>query len=144
MYELVSRVHRHLTSPRKLPGKTLSVGNLTWGGTGKTQLVSWIASQRPSTCAVLSRGYKGGDEATLMRSKGLLVGTGKDRHAAAMQLKSSTISHWVLDDGLQHWALARDVEVVMVDALNPFGPTGRVIPFGTLREVSCLFVFISC
>lgn len=139
-YEWASNLHRayqqRVVGQTRLPGRTLSVGNLTWGGTGKTQFVRWLLQRQPTTTAVLSRGYKGGDEARFYWSKGLVCGMGKDRSRAAGEVLRSHpgITHWVLDDGLQHWKLERDVDVVMVDCLQPFGSTGRLIPFGSLRE----------
>jgi tetraacyldisaccharide 4'-kinase len=144
IYESLSAVHRYYChswqgGPFKLPGKTISVGNLTWGGTGKTPFVTWLlrnANTRNSTTAVLSRGYKGGDEATFYKNQGFVVGVGKNRYRNGIELLTSNpgLNRWVLDDGLQHWSLHRDVDVILIDCLNPFGHNRRMIPFGILRE----------
>ncbi len=122
----------------------LSVGNLTLGGTGKTPMVKWIAHwlrARALRVAIVSRGYGSNgnshnDEALELQN--LLPDVphvqNPDRVAAAeqavSQLKSQVV---VLDDGFQHRRLARDVDIVLLDALEPFG-YDHVFPRGTLRE----------
>ncbi len=138
----------------------LSVGNLTVGGTGKTPIVAWIvralAAQgyRP---AVVSRGYGGtagkgplvvsdgsgprvgfercGDEPLLLARTlpGTLVVVGSDRLAGARAAHRAGANVVVLDDGFQHRSLARDLDIVLLDAHNPFG-NYRLLPAGTLRE----------
>lgn len=138
----------------------ISVGNLTVGGTGKTPVVAWIArflageGLRP---AVVSRGYRGsagrgpllvseghgplceaarsGDEAymlarTLPEAR---VVVGSDRVAGAEAARRAGAQVVILDDGYQHRRLARDLDIVLLDAGNPFG-TGRLLPAGILRE----------
>jgi tetraacyldisaccharide 4'-kinase len=143
----------------RVPVPVISVGNLTLGGTGKTPLVKWLVRQlgeRSVRAAIVSRGYKAkGGSNSLSRS---LTGTGRgnslndealelqqslpnvphvqnpDRVAAAeraiAQFRSQVI---VLDDGFQHRRLARDLDIVLLDALEPFG-FDHVFPRGTLRE----------
>ena len=122
----------------------VSVGNLTLGGTGKTPMVGWIArwiAQRGVRVAVVSRGYgakagQANDEALELAK--LLPDVphlqNPDRTAAARnaieQFQSQVI---VLDDGFQHRRIGRDLDVVLLDALEPFG-FGHVFPRGTLRE----------
>jgi len=119
----------------------ISVGNITTGGTGKTPMVAWIvrelidAGARP---AVLMRGYKaaGGvsDEAELLkRLTGCEVLADADRVAAAGRAASGGADVLVMDDGFQHLRLGRDLDVVLIDTMNPFG-YGRVLPRGLLRE----------
>jgi len=141
--------------------RVISVGNITLGGTGKTPAVIQIArlllkSQRHP--AVVSRGYgredesaievvsdgskvlvdakSGGDEPVLIGSllPGVPVVVGSDRHRAAVlaqqKFKTDTI---VLDDGFQHIRLKRDLDIVLVDAVDPFG-NGKLFPAGVLRE----------
>ena len=122
---------------------TISVGNLTTGGTGKTPIVQWLATtllahgRRP---AVLLRGYRsaGGvsDEAELYRQiDGLGVEPDPDRVAAAARVlaRSPLTDVFLLDDGFQHRRVRRDLDVVLIDASNPFGH-GHVLPRGLLRE----------
>jgi tetraacyldisaccharide 4'-kinase len=125
------------------PVPVVSVGNLTLGGTGKTPMVEWIARwflKRGARVAILSRGYghTGGmnDEGRVLEENLPNVPhlQSPDRVAlsrvAAVELESELI---VLDDGFQHRRLARDLDVVLLDALEPFG-LSRLCPRGLLRE----------
>lgn len=122
---------------------TVSVGNLTTGGTGKTPVVQWLAKQfidagrRP---AVLLRGYKSknglSDEAELYRqTDGVDVEADPDRvrGAAAVLKRSRDVDVFLLDDGFQHRRAKRDFDLVLIDATNPFGHD-HVLPRGLLRE----------
>lgn len=121
----------------------VSVGNLTLGGTGKTPMVEWLARwfrRHGVRVAILSRGYghTGGinDEGRVLEENLPDVPhlQSPDRVAlaqvAALELETELI---VLDDGFQHRRLARDLEVVLLDALEPFG-LSRLFPRGLLRE----------
>ncbi len=136
---------RDLLHARRLPRPVISVGNLTTGGTGKTPVVQWLvralgrAGTRPG---VLLRGYRGsgdqpGDEEQLLRESlpGTLVVADPSRFRGGMRALQSdpAIAAFVLDDGFQHRKLHRDFDLVLVDALNPFG-FGRILPRGMLRE----------
>jgi len=121
----------------------VSVGNLTLGGTGKTPMVEWLARwyrRRGVKVAILSRGY--GQTAGLNDEGQVLEANlpdvphlqSPDRVALAEvaidELETELI---VLDDGFQHRRLARDVDLVLLDALEPFG-LGHLFPRGLLRE----------
>jgi tetraacyldisaccharide 4'-kinase len=126
------------------------VGNLTVGGTGKTPVVLWIAEQlaaegkRP---AILTRGYRGthsldkrgepqSDEVALLRNRlngKVQMGVGANRYEKGLALARHGVEWFVLDDGFQHLELARDVDIVLLDATDPFGG-GRTLPAGRLRE----------
>ena len=128
----------------------ISIGNITTGGTGKTPLVALVcqlllqANQRPG---IVSRGYRsvddsGNDEKLVLKI--LCPDTpheqNPDRVAAAKILTSlidgagrQRVSAIVMDDGFQHRRLHRDLNIVLIDATNPFG-YGRVLPRGLLRE----------
>ncbi len=121
----------------------VSVGNLTLGGTGKTPMVEWVARwfrQRGIRVAILSRGYgqEGGlnDEGRVLEENLPDVPhlQGPDRVAlariAVLEVETELI---VLDDGFQHRRLARDVDLVLIDALEPFG-LENLFPRGLLRE----------
>jgi len=122
----------------------VSVGNLTLGGTGKTPLVEWIARwfrKRNVRVSIVSRGYgaeDGGrnDEARELEQKLPDVPhvQNADRVAAAKiaieELETQLI---LLDDGFQHRRIGRDLDIVLLDALEPFG-FEHVFPRGTLRE----------
>jgi len=145
---------RHLARSTRLPCPVVVVGNLSVGGTGKTPLVCWLAGQlielgfRPG---VVSRGYGGssraarlvqaaddsnkvGDEAILLaRRSRAPVATGRNRPAAAQLLINAGCDIIVSDDGLQHYALQRDCEIIVIDGDRRFG-NGRLLPAGPLRE----------
>ncbi len=129
------------------------IGNLTVGGTGKTPLVHWLARQlmnRGLRVGIASRGYFGssgaarrvttsdtallvGDEALLLhRRLGIPVAIGA-RRADAVRLLEAECDLILCDDGLQHYALARDFEIAVVDGVRGFG-NGRLLPAGPLRE----------
>ena len=122
----------------------VSVGNLTLGGTGKTPLVEWLARWfvgRGVRVVLVSRGYGAApghpnDEALeLARSLPDVPHLQDPRRAqaAAQAVRELGAQLILLDDGFQHRRLARDLDIVLVDALEPFG-FGRVFPRGTLRE----------
>ena len=131
---------------RRLDGVVISVGNLTVGGTGKTPMVLWIAQRlvaEGKRCAILTRGYRGeisaggnsSDEARLLRARlgeRVEIVVGADRYASGRLLAKRGVEWFVLDDGFQHMQLARDVDIVQIDATNPFG--GRLLPMGRRRE----------
>jgi tetraacyldisaccharide 4'-kinase len=122
----------------------ISVGNLTLGGTGKTPLVEWIARKLRESgirVAIVSRGY--GGEAGGYNDEALELELAlpdvphvqnPDRVAAAqVAVEELEMQAIVLDDGFQHRRLARDLDIVLLDATEPFG-FEHVFPRGTLRE----------
>ncbi|CAG0942999.1 tetraacyldisaccharide 4'-kinase [Gammaproteobacteria bacterium] len=131
------------------------VGNLTAGGAGKTPLVAWLVQRLRETGrhpGIVSRGYGGvpqpepllvdaatdpaiaGDEPVLLaRRTGAPVVVCVDRLRAAQAAARSGADVIVADDGLQHYALRRDVEIVVVDGVQRWG-NGRLLPAGPLRE----------
>jgi tetraacyldisaccharide 4'-kinase len=122
----------------------ISVGNLTFGGTGKTPVVIWLGrrlAERGARVAVLTRGYRrgraGADEPEVIAASlpGARVLVDRDRHRAARRCLegSDPPDTFLLDDGFQHWALRRDLDIVLLDGIVPFG-LGRVFPAGLLRE----------
>jgi len=149
--------------PRRLPCPVVSLGNITVGGTGKTTAARWLVRRLLEwgrSPAVLSRGYRaaavgprdvavvadreavrldaaaGGDEPVLLARSlpGVPVLVGKRRVASAERaLREFAPDVLVLDDAFQYWRLAKDVEIVLLDAANPFGH-GAVFPRGQLRE----------
>ena len=152
------RQRGHLRRLRRLPVPVISVGNLTMGGTGKTPCVLRLAEllqERGHKPGILTRGYgrqspdaclqvaagaavpahHSGDEAQIFIRSGLgPVGIGADRFDSGTRLlKDFDIGVLVLDDAFQHRQMARDVDIVLIDALDPFGG-GDVFPLGSLRE----------
>lgn len=139
----------------RLPAKIVIVGNISVGGTGKTPLVIWLAEAlraRGLTPGLVSRGYRGagiltevspdadpavvGDEpALLARHSPCPLWVGPDRAEAARALleRHPGVDVIVSDDGLQHYGLARDFEIAVVDAGRGLG-NGLLLPAGPLRE----------
>ena len=138
------------------PVPLVSIGNLTLGGTNKTPFVEMVAleiARRGIPTGVVSRGYKGkarapelvnrlsegafaGDEPLLLqhRLKGLPVAVANDRSAGIALLRQEEgVELVVADDAFQHRKLRRDADIVLVDALCPWG-NGRLFPAGLLRE----------
>lgn len=142
---------------RRLNGIVISVGNLTLGGTGKTPMVLWIAQRllaEGKRVGILARGYRAlpvstteknesarppykmNDEISLLwtrLNKQVVFGVGANRYARGRELEGLGLEWFVLDDGFQHLRFARDLDIVLIDASNPFG-SGRLLPAGLLRE----------
>ena len=145
----------------RLPRPVISIGNVTVGGTGKTPVTAFIARyllEKSYRVAVLSRGYGGslegqtcivsdgitimmsarecGDEPYLLASTvpGLMVVIGTDRYAAGnLALRELSPDLFLLDDAFQHLGLHRDLNILLLDYVQPDG-NGRTIPAGMLRE----------
>ena len=146
---------------KRLPCTVISVGNIVAGGTGKTPAVAAIAKQLQNQgfqVTILLRGYKrrssenitvvsdgenllcsreeSGDEADMLARQlpKIPVVVGKQRYltgkAALDHFKSDIL---ILDDGFQHRQLTREVDILIIDATQPYG-TGALLPIGTLRE----------
>lgn len=138
------------------PVPVIVVGNLTAGGNGKTPVVIWLVEQlqqRGIRVGVVSRGYGGkaehypliltpqtqtsqaGDEPVLIYQRtGAPVAVAPERSAAVKALITHTRPQIIItDDGLQHYALARDKEIVVVDGVRRFG-NGWWLPAGPMRE----------
>lgn len=128
---------------KKVSLPVISVGNITVGGTGKTPFVKWLVTQlasRGKRAAVLTRGYQKlskdlSDEALELREAfpDVPVLIGRDRVSLAKRASSGKVDALILDDGFQHRRMRRDVDIVLIDATNPFG-NGRLLPRGILRE----------
>ncbi|XP_009763525.1 probable tetraacyldisaccharide 4'-kinase, mitochondrial [Nicotiana sylvestris] len=154
----------------RLPVPVISVGNLTWGGNGKTPMVEflalWLAAAGISPL-ILTRGYGGADEAKMLQRHlygiSVKIGVGANRAVTAASFlkryghisprkhgnsdldrlfsdnKKGNSSYCdqigvaILDDGMQHISLWRDIEIVMVNAMVPWG-NHQLIPLGPLRE----------
>jgi tetraacyldisaccharide 4'-kinase len=145
---------RHLRKSTRMSSPVIVVGNLSVGGTGKTPLVCWLVArlaERGYRPGVVTRGYGGssgrvrlidssddpklaGDEAILLaRRTGAPVAVGRARPAASQLLIDAGCNVIVSDDGLQHYALERDCEIVVIDGDRRFG-NGWLLPAGPLRE----------
>jgi tetraacyldisaccharide 4'-kinase len=132
-----------LLRQKRLKGIVVSVGNITVGGTGKTPMVIWLAEKflaEGKRVAILSRGYRGSagtsDEVELMRERlqgRVLFGVGKNRYETGRRLESEGIDLFLLDDGFQHLQLARDLDIVVIDAMRSLRRQS-LLPGGALRE----------
>lgn len=162
IYHWADRINKWLQKAKPIEeSKIISIGNITTGGTGKTPAViyfSKLLAKENYQVAVLSRGYRGskskdggivsdgkellltakesGDEPYLiaLNLPNIPVAIGKDRFSMGEILKEKLHRNlFILDDGFQHYALQRDVDIVLIDAVNPFG-NGSMLPHGILRE----------
>ena len=143
---------RRLRRPARLPRPVVSIGNITAGGTGKTPVVRRLAERLRDagrTVAILSRGYKArpgtlGDEQRMLAAllggappgkPPVIIRANPNRAEAgrAVLREHAGVDVFLLDDGYQHRQLARDFDLVLVNAADPFG-YGRVLPRGLLRE----------
>ncbi|MDR3256131.1 MAG: tetraacyldisaccharide 4'-kinase [Endomicrobium sp.] len=159
IYSLLYKADRYFSNPKKLSKPVISVGNLTLGGTGKTPIVIEILNlliKNNLKPIVLTRGYSrknkipvmlkngavgvnvldSGDEPLLIARSvpkaGVIIGA--DRYNNALKFESEMIPDiYVLDDGFQHWNIQIDLDIVCINAANPFG-NGMLIPAGILRE----------
>jgi tetraacyldisaccharide 4'-kinase len=129
---------------KRLKGTVISVGNLTVGGTGKTPMVIWLAEKflaDGKRVAILSRGYRGAkrtsDEIELMKFRlqdRVSFGVGSNRFNEGHRLESQRpVDVFLLDDGFQHLQLARDLNILLMDASRPLGGEA-LLPAGRLRE----------
>lgn len=155
LYSAVAESRRRQTRPEQLAVPVIVVGNITVGGAGKTPLTLWLAGQlraRGWRPGIVSRGYGGqgslprpvmpesvavdvGDEPILLaRRSGVPVWVGRDRVAAgrALLVSHPEVNVILCDDGLQHYRLARDVELAVFDGRG--AGNGWRLPAGPLRE----------
>jgi tetraacyldisaccharide 4'-kinase len=164
LYSAAHAIRRRWWAERRrtLPTPVISIGNLHWGGTGKTPLVAALAEHlrdRGLRLAILSRGYRrrdsrvrvvsdgegpllgpllAGDEPVLLAGMlpGVAVVVGRDRFDAgrqALERLQPTPELFLLDDGFSHLRLARQLDLVTLPASDPFGG-GKLPPGGRLRE----------
>jgi 3-deoxy-D-manno-octulosonic-acid transferase len=151
-------LRRKAARARRLSTPVISVGGISMGGAGKTPMVDHLSerlSERGHHPAILTRGYRRrsiettilieagepapvgvtGDEAQIFVQSGYAhLGLGADRFATGRLLEEKYQPDvFLLDDGFQHARLKRDLDLVVIDALNPFAG-GAVFPLGALRE----------
>ncbi|MDR1522901.1 MAG: tetraacyldisaccharide 4'-kinase [Endomicrobium sp.] len=159
IYYGLYKLDRKFTKPKKLQKPVISVGNITFGGTGKTPIVIELLKllvKKKISPTVLTRGYLRktkkaviltngnidmdvsitGDEPMLIAKsvpKASVI-IGSDRYSNAGRFTDQLNTDvYVLDDGFQHWNIKRDLDIVCVNTFNPFG-SGMLIPAGILRE----------
>lgn len=155
---VAARTHAYATGRKatwRAPVPVVVVGNITLGGTGKSPLVAWLArwlTERGHRPGILSRGYGGqssaypllvgpdtpasqcGDEPLMLAGQtGVPVVVDPRRPRGGRCLIEAGCDVLIADDGLQHLALGRDIELIVVDGERGFG-NGRCLPAGPLRE----------
>lgn len=156
IYWTLGVIRRLITAPIKLPGKVICAGNITVGGTGKTQLVVFLAqlmTQKKVKFVIITKGYGGnltkakivkpedealevGDESLILAKYGTVIAAKKIKFAAdlindlAPESKPEII---IVDDGLQNPAFIKDVKLLVVDGERAFG-NGFLLPAGPLRQ----------
>jgi tetraacyldisaccharide 4'-kinase len=154
-----SRSERYASSVPPLGVPVISVGGITVGGSGKTPFTNYLVKElklQGWSPAILTRGYRRnssgrdlvlqagarvpssstGDEAQIfLRGAAVPLGIGSNRYRVAQLLRNEfpSCNVFVLDDGFQHALLNRDIDIVLIDALDPFGGED-VVPAGRLRE----------
>ncbi|MGM0568807.1 MAG: tetraacyldisaccharide 4'-kinase [Elusimicrobiota bacterium] len=153
-YKKALSLHRGLSRAKSAGVPVISVGNITVGGTGKTPFVMKIMGDIGGKVkkAVVSRGYgrkgskpfevesgddyvKSGDEPLMIKRRfpDSVVIVNKNRYRGAREAADKGCRVVILDDGFQSWEIKKDLNIVLVDAVNPFG-SGKLFPFGSLRE----------
>jgi tetraacyldisaccharide 4'-kinase len=162
VYRVLSRFKFITARRHRLPVPVISIGNITVGGTGKTPTVVWLVRKLKAagfTPAVLTRGYGGtsqadgmiftnsdlagltalrtGDEPFLLAKMlgDTPIVVGRERYLNGLQALriNPNIDLFILDDGFQHWGLERDLDMVVIDATQPFS-NRHLLPRGFLRE----------
>ena len=152
-----ARRNSYIKNPKKVwnsPKPIIVVGNISMGGTGKTPLVKFIANElakRGLKPGLVSRGYGGkysgtlevtsdttykqtGDEAQILAKLNVPFFIDKNRSRAARKLQEKhDVDVIISDDGLQHYALGRDIEIAVIDGIRRLG-NGLAFPAGPLRE----------
>ena len=114
----------------KIP--VICVGGLLAGGTGKTPIVRELAKKLPGS-VVVSRGYKGGDEAKMLESSGIPVIVGADRRKSIKVAKKAGFKCVIMDDGFQNSTVKKDISILVFDGKIGIG-NGFMLPAGPLRE----------
>jgi tetraacyldisaccharide 4'-kinase len=154
--------HQGAFNVERIEAPVISVGNITAGGTGKTPLVAWLAravAREGKRACILTRGYgrenpktrvlvsdgervladarEGGDEplmlALMLKGLAAVVSDANRVEAARWAIRNFNSEVFILDDGFQHLRIARDLNIVTLDAMNPWGGK-HLLPRGTLRE----------
>jgi tetraacyldisaccharide 4'-kinase len=152
LYLIISFIRKHIAKPIKFPVKVICVGNVSVGGTGKTQVVKWLAQQfqsRNIKAVIICKGYRGsfsnaklvkntdeaeniGDEAKYLSNFNDVI-VAKNPKDALYFIKRISPEVVILDDFLQNPNIVKDYKIIVIDADRMFG-NNRLLPAGPLRE----------
>ncbi len=152
IYQLLGWLRKLLVKPIKLPSFVICIGNVSVGGTGKTQLVAWLAKRlRFNNCnfLIVTKGYNSnlrgarlvnqsdsssdvGDESKLLSEYGQVLAATSIKYALPI-IKNLNPDVVIFDDGMQNPGFFKDLTIVVIDAIRNIG-NGRIFPSGPLRE----------
>lgn len=152
IYQLLGSLRKLLVKPVKLPCFVICIGNISVGGTGKTQLVAWLAKNlRKKNCnfLIVTKGYNSnlrgakllepldlpsdvGDESKMLSEYGQVLAAKSIKYALPIinDLKPDVV---IFDDGVQNPGFVKDLSIVVIDKIRNIG-NGRIFPAGPLRE----------
>lgn len=152
IYIFLGFVRTQTTKKIVLPQKIICVGNITLGGSGKTQIVAWLAQkliQKNISFVIVTKAYKSrlakvklvektdtakevGDESVMLRKYGSVIAAKKINYALPLiqQMNPEIV---ILDDGMQNPVLQKNLQILTIDSLNGIG-NNRIFPAGPLRE----------
>ncbi len=152
IYQLLGSLRKLLVKPVKLPCFVICIGNISVGGTGKTQLVAWLAKNlRKKNCnfLIVTKGYNSnlrgaklvepldlpsdvGDESKMLSEYGQVLAAKSIKYALPIinDLKPDVV---IFDDGMQNPGFSKDLSIVVIDTIRNIG-NGRIFPAGPLRE----------
>ena len=152
IYQLLGSLRKLLVKPVKLPCFVICIGNISVGGTGKTQLVAWLAKNlRKKNCnfLIVTKGYNSnlrgaklvepldlpsdvGDESKMLSEYGQVLAAKSIKYALPIinDLKPDVV---IFDDGMQNPGFFKDLTIVVIDTIRNIG-NGRIFPAGPLRE----------
>ena len=152
IYQLLGSLRKLLVKPVKLPCFVICIGNISVGGTGKTQLVAWLAKNlRKKNCnfLIVTKGYNSnlrgaklvesldlpsdvGDESKMLSEYGQVLAAKSIKYALPIinDLKPDVV---IFDDGMQNPGFFKDLSIVVIDTIRNIG-NGRIFPAGPLRE----------
>ena len=152
IYQLLGSLRKLLVKPVKLPCFVICIGNISVGGTGKTQLVAWLAKNlRKKNCnfLIVTKGYNSnlrgaklvepldlpsdvGDESKMLSEYGQVLAAKSIKYALPIinDLKPDVV---IFDDGMQNPGFFKDLTIVVLDTIRNIG-NGRIFPAGPLRE----------
>ena len=152
IYRLFGFIRNKINKKIVLTQKVICVGNITLGGSGKTQIVAWlmqILKQKKIPFVIITKGYRSdifrakvvkkthsarevGDESIMLKEYGEVIAAKRIKHALVL-IKKKNPKIVILDDGMQNPLIKKDLQILAIDSLNPVG-NNMIFPCGPLRE----------